>query len=308
METGIYGPDVISLETYLADPCPSPSFTNSMARLISRQSPRHAWEQHPRLNPEHRPEHKRAFDLGSAVHSLFLEGDDTCIQVIDAQDYRTKAAQAERDRAYANGLIPLLAHQLALVLQVAAIAARTIVKSERLEPYMDGAKPEQTVLWTEPGGLWCRGRLDLLSEDGSMILNYKTTETSAEPGSYGAGLLIREGFHIQAYHHCRGIEVLTGNKPHYYWMVQELKPPYACSFLDMAPSLEALAEAEWAFALSKWHECISTNEWPSYPTDVASIEAPTWRVTQFCERDELGGTYRPGDILDVMAKTGGFVK
>ncbi|WP_242401117.1 hypothetical protein [Acetobacter okinawensis] len=37
---------------YHADPCPTPSLSNSVARILLDESPMHAHFSHPRLNPE----------------------------------------------------------------------------------------------------------------------------------------------------------------------------------------------------------------------------------------------------------------
>jgi hypothetical protein len=63
----------MSLEDYLADPCPEPSLNASIAEILLRQSPLHARDAHPRFTHVRR-EHSDAFDLGMAVHALVLEG------------------------------------------------------------------------------------------------------------------------------------------------------------------------------------------------------------------------------------------
>src|SRR5262245_50563917 len=74
--TMIDGPGIydIPLAEYLADPCPAPSLSASIAHILLSQSPRHAWEAHPRLNPHYEPEEAEAFDLGTAAHAYLLEG------------------------------------------------------------------------------------------------------------------------------------------------------------------------------------------------------------------------------------------
>ena len=106
-EPGVYD---IPAEIYHADPCPEPSLSSSVATALIDRSPRHAWQAHPRLNPVHEPDNRQDFDLGKAAHALLLEGRDVA-EIVDAADYRTKAAREARDAAYAAGKTPLLAHQ-----------------------------------------------------------------------------------------------------------------------------------------------------------------------------------------------------
>lgn len=52
---------------------------------------------------------KKTMDIGTIIHSLILEDKlpDT-LEVLDFNDYRTKASQEARDNAYNNGKIPFL--------------------------------------------------------------------------------------------------------------------------------------------------------------------------------------------------------
>ena len=65
---------------------------------------RHVWERTPRLNSNAVPENKAAFDLGSAAHALFV-GHGAALDVIQADNWRTKAAKDRSDR-----VLPVGAH------------------------------------------------------------------------------------------------------------------------------------------------------------------------------------------------------
>lgn len=291
----------MSMAEYLADPCPEPSFTSSATNAIISRSPLHAWHEHPRLNPNYVEEHRKAMDIGTAVHSMFLQDDESQFVIIEADDYRKADAKVERDLAYLAGKVPLLRKQYEQVQAIAEASQKAWFASELAG---DDDTVEQAVLWTEgeTSRLWCRSRPDLITDDRTIIVNYKTTGISAEPDSFGNGYLIRGGYHVQAYHHLRGIEVLTGVEPKYIWMVQEVDPPYACSFIGMSPSLQALAEAQWSHALSIWRECLLSGEWPGYPSQVCWIEAPVWAAKRWCERPDVEGTLEMMDILGGFAK------
>jgi hypothetical protein len=95
---------------YHADPCLRPSLSNSIIKVLTTKSPRHAWFAHPRLNPQHQRNESAEFDVGRAGHAWLLEGRDICV-VVDANDWRTKAAQAARDDAAQVGKVALLTRQ-----------------------------------------------------------------------------------------------------------------------------------------------------------------------------------------------------
>ena len=107
----------MSAAEYHADPCPEPSLSSSIARLILSHSPLHAWTEHPRLNPNYKPEESTKFDRGSAAHALLLEGEDR-MAVIPFKDYRKDAAQEARDNARLAGKFPVLEADYPSILQM----------------------------------------------------------------------------------------------------------------------------------------------------------------------------------------------
>jgi hypothetical protein len=177
---GIY--DMPALD-YHQDPCVLPSLSSGVAKKILR-SPRHAREDHPRLNPAFKVKHKKLFDHGRAAHSLLI-GADGDIVIVDAANYTTKAAQAAKALAYAESRTPLLPHELA-ALQTAVAAWRAqIPYTDCPDAFVPGrGRGEQTLIWQE-GEVWCRCRLDWLPNAGFIFPDLKTTTASAEPGEWG---------------------------------------------------------------------------------------------------------------------------
>lgn len=274
------------LAEYLADPCPEPSLSSSAAMTLLTRSPLHCWHEHPRLNPEYVSEQANRLDIGAAAHALFLEQDDSRFVVIEADDWRTKAAQAARDEAHAAGLIPLLTHQHDKVVSIAEASEAALARCDELSGIVDDAIVEHVCTWQEDG-TWCRARPDLVAGDKKIVLNYKTTEASASPEPFGAGVLTRSGYHVQAFHHAQGVAtVCQCELPKCVWLVQEVEPPYAASILGMSPSLLELASIQWAQALNIWRMCLRFGEWPAYPSRICWIEARPWDL----ERWKQGAT------------------
>jgi hypothetical protein len=83
-------------QDYHADPCVSPSLSQSIAHTLVTLSPRHAWLEHPRLGGQKRKATK-AMDEGSILHRLLL-GEGVDVGVIHEDDYKTKAARELRDQ------------------------------------------------------------------------------------------------------------------------------------------------------------------------------------------------------------------
>src|SRR6266487_3828456 len=110
---GLY-PDM-PVEDYFADPCPAPSFTQSLAKLLLEKSPLHAWYAHPRLNPDFRPDDDTSYDVGNIAHNLLI-GRGKQIVVLDEQfeDWRTKEARRLREEAAALGGLAVLSRKFKL--------------------------------------------------------------------------------------------------------------------------------------------------------------------------------------------------
>jgi hypothetical protein len=62
----------MSAVDYFADPCPSPSLTQSVAKRLIDRSPLHAWTIHPRLNPAFEADDPTKYDIGNIAHRLLL--------------------------------------------------------------------------------------------------------------------------------------------------------------------------------------------------------------------------------------------
>lgn len=276
---GLY-PD-IAAETYHADPCPAPSLSNSIAKLLLGQSPRHAWFNHPRLNPRFVAENKVAYDIGTAAHAYLLEG-RSIIEVIDAADYRTKAAQEARDRAYAAGKTPLLLRQWGDV-QAMATAARAQLDAheEAREAFTDGT-PEVTLVWRE-GEIWCRCRLDWLpnGRDGAaVIFDYKSTSGSAHPDAFERTISER-GYDLQAAFYSRGIRAVLGVEAQFYFICQETYGPYALSVVGVTPQVIEPAMEKVAKAIRAWDWCLKHDSWPGYSSRIAWAQPMPWQLARW---------------------------
>jgi hypothetical protein len=278
LEPGIYS-DVAEGD-YHADPS-APSLSASIAKIMCNRSPLHAWERHPRLNPDYRPAEESKFDRGTAAHALLLEGSDRCA-VIDADSWRTNAAKDERDAARAAGRVPLLAHEHEEACEMVEAVRRQLDALEVYPPLFTGGGPEQTLVWDERG-VRCRARLDWLRDDRQTIDDLKTTGGSADPREWARRRLWDMGADVQVAMNLRGVKALTAVEAAFRFVVVENQAPYGLSVVSLAPSALELANAKVDWALDTWRECIDTDTWPSYPTEVAYADVPPWEEMRWLE-------------------------
>jgi hypothetical protein len=89
-------------------PCPAPSLTQSVAKILLEKSPLHAWHAHPRLNPDYQHDDATKFDIGNIAHKMLLGRGKEIVVLEDFDDWRTKAAKEAREEAAAAGKLAVL--------------------------------------------------------------------------------------------------------------------------------------------------------------------------------------------------------
>ena len=282
----------VPMDQYVADSFHAfqPALSSSAAHVLLEESPLHAWSRNPRLNPHHEKEESGKFDIGSACHAILLEGDFKRIAVVKATDWRTKAAQETRDEARKAGMIPVLVEQMTAIEDMVAVAQEAISKSELADMFKpDGGDSEVTILW-EDQGIACKSRPDRLSKDRRIIADFKTTGASAEPTAWVKGPMIGNGADLQAALGLRGLKAIGGglllHEPQFVFIVQEVSPPYAVSFVGFGEQFKLYADVRIDRAIKLWGKCLKSDKWPGYPSRIAWMAPPAWKTKEWDEQVE----------------------
>lgn len=258
-----------------------PCLSASIAKLLVNQSPAHAYTQHPRLNPNYVRVEDDKFSVGTVAHSVLLEGIDV-VEVIEADDWRTKSAKEARDYARTQGKIPLLGKHYFDVLQLVDATRRQIAEHQAYPPLFQDGKPERTITWSEQG-VQCKARLDWLHNDNSAVDDLKTTARSVKEDGLDK-LIFGLSYDMQAAMYVRGVRAVTGVEPVFRFVFVETSPPYAMSVGTPSPAMYALADDRVNTAVRLWRDCLATNTWPAYSRRVATVDPPMWAETQWSER------------------------
>lgn len=269
----------VPADAYHADPAPEPSLSASMAKLLLEHSPMHARHAHPRLNPEMVERNADNLDLGQMAHSLILEGEARVV-VVEADDWRTKAAREQKTEARLAGKVPVLAKQWERV--------RGLVRAfERQAGDLLGeGTPEVTMLWREER-CWCRSRIDYLLSTASIV-DLKTTAGSAHPDKL-AKRIFEAGYDIQAAFYSRGVERLTSRPPRrFIFAFLEVDPPHALCLTEVSPASLAMAMRKVEHAIRVWSDCLRTNHWPGYTPAVWQAETPKFLEDRWLARETAG--------------------
>lgn len=236
------------------------------------------------------PPPKREYDFGHLAHRLLLgKGGD--LAQIDAPNYRTKAAQEARDKAHANGKIPVLPFDLTK----AEAMVRRVLEHPRAGRWfnLDKGVAEQSVYATDPvTGVRLRMRADWLwmgAPDGRVwVIDYKTSNT-ANPDE-----LVRKfwqlGYFQQAawYPWVLRLANIAADAV-FVFVVQEKDPPHLVTLVEY--DAEAMAEGARCNreAIDLYARYRERDEWPGYPgtDDVLPLSLPPWGFRQQTINDLL---------------------
>ncbi|WP_239484400.1 PD-(D/E)XK nuclease-like domain-containing protein [Streptomyces sp. CS081A] len=276
MNAGVVVRDGMSADEYHADN----SLSSTGARkLLPPSCP--AQFKHDR---EHPTAPKKEFDYGHAAHKLVL-GDGPELNVLDFDNYQTKAAQKARDEARDMGAIPLLRHEYEQV-QAMADAIRQHPIAGPLLKAGTGI-PERSIFWTdEATGVRRRCRPDWLKElpDLTICADYKTIR-DASPEAVSKA--IRDhGYHQQDPWYCDGLTAAGACNVRFVFVFQAKTAPYLITVRELDDLTRAIGRAKNDMALRVYAECTATGHWPDWTgttDDIPLISLPTWAAIKEAE-------------------------
>lgn len=220
--------------------------------------------------------HKDAYDLGTAIHSITLEGDETGIVEVEADSWRTKDAIYARNNARIEGKTPMLSKDLATARKI----SRAVMSNPQAAHLLTGHIAERSVFWNEDG-LELKCRPDALNH--GKIIDLKST-INADPRNFGK-TAVDYGYFQSAAHYHDGMEQLTGDKLPFHFILAEKSAPYLVSVVELDDEAIEYGRLMNTRAKNIYRECIETGTWPGYP-DTEQISLPMWSIYQM--NDLLG--------------------
>lgn len=285
-EPGFYA---MTAEHYHADPCPQPSLSNSVAKLLL-ECPRKAWEAHPRLHPDLAPdEPDEKLDFGTVAHIMLL-GKGRDIVTVDAADWRTKAAKEAREEACAAGKVAILPHQMNRAEAMASAVRRQIGRVTDCRKAFDEGNPEIVMAW-QSGPTWLRSMVDWIEPRRAtghvVIYDLKTTAASAAPHAVSR-LLYGQQYEIQAAFIEAGVEALIPEARGMVivrFVVVENEPPHLATVVELDAAGTTIGRKKLAAALALWQRCRERDDWPGYPERIVEAEMPPWCEAGWLDRE-----------------------
>ena len=252
-----------------------PAVSKSHLDLIAR-SPLHYWARYldpDRITPEPSPQMR----LGTALHTHVLELSrwDEEIAVAPAMDRRTKAGkeawQAFQDDA--AGKTVITADDAEQVMAMGRAVMRHPAAAMLLG--LPG-KAETTHMWTDAStGLECKCRPDWLTDDGSIVVDLKTTKEASPRGFKQS--VANFAYHKQAAWYLHGLEQATGKRPdQFIFICVESTAPYAVAVYAADAEMIERGHDQAMRDLAKLAVCKAADHWPSYSEQIETLSLPGW--------------------------------
>ena len=230
------------------------------------------------------PEHKDAFDFGTAWHAIWLQDPNVDLHVVDAADWRGKDAREARELARVNKQTPILKKDYDQIMTMMEVIQRHPLASNLTR--QPGDEIERSFFWVDPRtGVQLRVRADLLrlrtGSARSLIVDGKTTMT-ARPERFARSAM-DYGYHIQAALYVRAIKELgLDDDPLFLLLVQEKEAPYSVVVGQFAPDDLKIGDFLVDKAIDLYKHCKDTNSWPGYcATEPIMFELPGWYRRDF---------------------------
>ena len=278
--------------SYFADPCPEPSLSQSIGKLIVERSAWHVANEHPRLcsattDDDEAEKYVKAQAIGNAAHKLII-GRGKEIEIISAPDFKTKDARIERDLANEAGRVPILEKHMTTAEQMVAAAWSQLKRHEDSDAFTNGSG-EVMIAWQEDG-IWFRSLIDWLSHDLRTIDDYKSTGMSVAPHVLGMRAQAA-GWETQAAFIERGLDVLDpagAGRRRFRFIPQEQDKPYALNVMHMDEHWLTMGRKHVHAAAERWRQAVVSGQWAGYPRRGIVPVYPGYAESRFLDREISG--------------------
>jgi hypothetical protein len=144
-----------------------------------------------------------------------------------------------------------------------------------LSAYFDNGKSEQAVFAHDPKtGVLCKCKPDYLTclKGYNICLELKSTEDATSKRFQRTALNF--GYFQAAAFYQDVMEWAIGRPDLYLIVAFEREAPYGVKVYEVTPEALRRGTEEYRAALNIYHECLMTDNWPLYDTDIEILEYP----------------------------------
>ena len=264
-------------EEYHAD---RTAISSSGLKLLAK-SPRHLF-----CSRQEKKEPTDSMKFGTLVHTVTLEPalvDSMYCVMPEGVDKRTKEGKAFWSEFQEKNAGKEIVKEDDM--QAAMFIAEAILEHPSAALIRLGiGEPEKTIFWDEDLGdglvIKCKARLDWSVDPTpqlpfGLITDLKTTKDAGDGFAKDAYNL---GYFIQAAFYCRAFMALHGltEKPPFTFIAAEKDPPYGVKSYQADAEFLDVGWKECERLLRIYAECLKTDVWPCYSTEIQPLSMPKW--------------------------------
>ena len=222
----------------------------------------------------------KAMADGTAVHAFFLERakfeTDFVIKPADMR-LNTKAGKEWAQEHQSKIIIDFELGNNLLEME------KSFMDSPAKLIYDIKGQAELSYFWDDFGTIKGKCRPDWISDDGSIVVDVKTT-TDASP--YGFQKSIANwGYHLQLGWYLRGLRKLVLPVKEFIFIAIEKTPPFCVGVYSADQNMIDFAMKELDQLMPEIQTAMMSNEFPDYTPEITSIGLPPWMTDKKEEPD-----------------------
>jgi len=254
-----------------------PELSSTEARLLLQSPAKYRWRKdNPPLIDD-----SPKFDIGKAVHAKVL-GQGAEVVIVEAEDWRSKAARDARQEARDAGKAPLLTREFDAVNAM----AESVLANPTARALLTQPGDSEVSVFADVDGVPTRARFDFLpdrTDRRTVAVDLKTTldaskrafESSVAKYEYA----VQRAWYIDTY------ETVTGETDvEMIFLAVEKEPPYLVAKFQV-PTVWAEKGHRMAIeARKRWAACTESGVWPGYPEEIQLLDEPVWHVYEYEEK------------------------
>lgn len=255
-----------------------------------RRSPAHFWHWMNSTSGES----TKAMQIGTACHTLVFEPhkwfEEICVIPDDAPKKPTEIqrnAKKPSDETIASikwwddfnankkGRATISAEDEAMVRSMTEmVRANEEVNALLTHP---SAKAEVSIVSVEKVkglDIVCKGRCDLITMDGTVMVDLKTCE-DASPEAFGKSFM-KMGYWMQAAHYLKIAQNSGMKVEKFIFVAVEKQKPHSTALYTLDASSLEKAFAIRQRLMENLSDCIARNDFPAYQKGVQALSLPSW--------------------------------
>lgn len=252
-----------------------PYASNSTLKSFA-QNP-HRWKVGPPFKPTDSMRHGSLVDCMLLTPERLEEEFALCVY----ENFRTKEAQAWRDKMTASGLTVVTADERA----AASEAVKRIKETPAALMAFENSIKQVVAIFDMADNKGrvtrCKAMIDLVSTEYAVLTDLKTAADASPEGF--ARAVVNFGYAHQAAFYLDGYNLVSGEateREGFNFLVSENKEPWEVATYCLELEAIEYGRRQYMRNLTLWNDCNEADEWPGYTSGWQTLELPGWVYAQ----------------------------